>query len=337
MSITCHLRWRTTFTFGLARATALSCVFAVGLLMSACGEKAAPRRVTIGVVNYVPVMNAVFDGFKERMKALGYVEGQNVTYLYAGVLDPKTDAIEQEVQAQKERKVDMMLAIGTRPAQAAKKTFAGTDVPIVFAPVINPVEEGLVASIARPGGQITGVQNGDTLPKSLEWLHAIVPQAKKINFIYHPRDRVSLTSLKSLQAVAPAIGVELVAIEAAGSAEAAALIEALPRGSALFLAPAPSLFPMEPLLAAASNRGIAVGMNNAVYLMNKTLMNYGAEYSEIGRQAARMADQILKGSKPADLPVETPEYALTVNLQLAKQIGVEVPDAIVNQAHKVVR
>jgi putative ABC transport system substrate-binding protein len=78
-------------------------------------------------------------------------------------------------------------------------------------------------------------------------------------------------------------------------------------------------------------------MNNAVYLMDKTLMNYGAEYAEIGRQAARMADQILKGSKPADLPVETPEYALTVNLNMAKKIGIEIPDAIVNQAHGVVR
>jgi len=321
----------------LRMASALSCAFVAALLASACGEKAAPRSVTIGVVDYVPVMKDVFIGFKERMALLGYVEGRNITYLYSGVLDPKTDAIENEVKAQKERKVDLMLTIGTRPAQAAMKTFAGTGVPIVFAPVVNPVEEGLVSSLARPGGQITGVQNGGALPKGLEWLHAIVPGAKKIHFIYHPRDRVSLTSLKSLQVAAPAIGVELVAIEAADSAAATALIEKLPRGSALFLAPTPSLFPMEPMLAAAANHGIAVGMSNAAYLTNKTLMNFGTEFAEIGQQAARITDQILKGNKPADLPVETPEYFLTINLQMAKTIGIEVPDAIVNQAQRVVR
>ncbi|HWH83997.1 MAG TPA: ABC transporter substrate-binding protein [Burkholderiaceae bacterium] len=319
------------------RVAALGCLVGLALLASACGDPAAPRRVTIGIVNYVPVMNAVVDGFKERMTLLGYAEGRNVTYLYSGALDPKTDAIEREVQAQRERRVDLVLTVGTRPAQAAKKAFAQTGVPIVFAPVINPVEEGLVSSITRPGGQVTGVQNGDTLPKSLEWLHAIVPGAKKIHVIYHPRDHVSLTSLKSLQAAAPAIGIELVALEAGGSAQALALIGSLPRGSVLFLPPAPSLYPMDPLLDAAAARSIAVGMNNAAYLMNRTLMNYGAEFSDMGRQAARMADQILKGSRPADLPVETPEYALTLNLQMARQIGLEVPDAIISQAHKVLR
>ena len=97
---------------------------------------------------------------------------------------------------------------------------------MVFAPVINPVEKGVVESITRPGGNMTGVHNGDTSPKALEWLHKIVPQATKIYTIYHSKDTVAQTAIKSLSAIAASLGVELVLAEVRSPEEAIAAIEA---------------------------------------------------------------------------------------------------------------
>jgi putative tryptophan/tyrosine transport system substrate-binding protein len=102
--------------------------------------------------------------------------------------------------------VDLFLTLGTRPDLVAKKALASTAIPVVFAPVIDPVGEGIVVSISHPGSHMTGIHDGDTLPKALEWLHKVVPQATKVYVIYHPRDTVAHVSIKPLREIAPALG-----------------------------------------------------------------------------------------------------------------------------------
>jgi putative tryptophan/tyrosine transport system substrate-binding protein len=114
--------------------------------------------------------------------------------------------LEREVKHLRDQKVDLFLTLGTRPALVAKKALAGTAIPVVFAPVIDPVGEGIVESISHPGGHMTGIHDGDTLPKALEWLHKVVPQATKVYVIYHPRDTVAHVSIKPLREIAPALG-----------------------------------------------------------------------------------------------------------------------------------
>src|SRR6266481_1016260 len=157
------------------------------------------------------------------------------------------------------QKVDLFLTLGTRPALVAKKVIEGTNIPVVFAPVVTPVKEGIVESLSRPGGNVTGVQNGETIPKALEWLHKIVPQATKIYVIYHPKDQVALTALKPLPAMAPSLGIELVLHEVHNVEEAIAAITTLSKGAAIFLVPTPSLDPINALLEVTVKRGIAVG------------------------------------------------------------------------------
>lgn len=325
MSIKCHLRWWKTFTFGLAAG--------VGLL-AACSD--SPRQYTIGVVNYVPALETVLKGFKARMAELGYIEGQQVTYVYRGVLDPGSDAIEREVITFKKQRVDLLLALGMRPAKAAKEVL-GTDIPVVFAPVINPVEEGLIDRITRPGGSMTGVQNTDSLAKSLEWLHKAVPHVKQIHVIYHANDQVARTTVKSLQAAASTIGIEVDPVAATSRGAALALVERLPKGAALLFPISPSLYPLEPIIESATRNGVAVATNSPSHLHGSSLLFYGADFDSMGRQAAVLAVQIFNGAKPAELPVVKAEYTLRINLQTARRIGVDIQDSLLDQATLVIR
>lgn len=302
-----------------------------------CNRAEPAKTHTIGVVQYDPILSPVFEGFKAKMVALSHVEGKDVTYVYHGLLKPDPQVIEREVQALKDQRVDVLLTLGTQPALAAKKVTAGTAISVVFAPVLNPVGSGVVSDVTHPGGNVTGVRNGDTLPKSLEWLHRIVPSATKIYAIYHPKDAVAQTAIRSLPTVAAAIGVELALVEAQSPEEALAVIATLPKGAALFFVPTPSLEPIGRLVEAAAQRGIAAAANVDRAREAGVLVTYAVDWFAVGQQAARLVDQILKGAKPADLPVETAEHFLHINLKAATAIGLTIPDDILRQADLVIR
>ena len=310
------------------------------LLLTACGGATPAKTYRIGVVNYVPGLDQVVRGFTAQMAALGYEEGKNVTYLYHGILEPDAQVIEREVKHLQDQKVDLFLTLGTRPALVAKKALAGMAIPVVFAPVINPVGEGIVESLMRPGGNMTGVQDGDALPKALEWLHKIVPHATKVYVIYHPKDNVAHAAIKPLRDMAPSLGVELVLDEVHSLEEARAAIVTLSTEAAIFVVPTPSLEPLSALIEVAVQHGIAVGASNHSYLSSMkagAVVTYAGSFPVMGQQAARLADQILKGTKPADLPVETAERFLHINLHTATAINLDIPDAILRQADTVIR
>lgn len=313
------------------------CIMVMGLLWTACGREAPAKVYTVGVVNYVPVLTPVLAGFKAKMAELGYQEGKNATYLYHGVLQPDPQIIAREVQGLKDQKVDVFLTLGTLPTLAAKQATANSDIPVVFAPAFQPVESGIVSSITHPGGNVTGVQNGVILPKAMEWLHKIVPQATKIYVIYHPQDSVAHAAVKSLPAITSALGVELVLNAVHNQAEARRVIASLPNDAAMFIVPTPSLEPLSALIEMAINRGIAVGGYNFANFKAGGLFAYAADYAAIGQQAARLIDQIFKGTRPADLPVETAEYSLGINLRTAKAIHLDIPDAFLRQASSIIR
>jgi putative ABC transport system substrate-binding protein len=312
----------------------------IGLLLTACGGTPPAKTYTIGVVNYVPALESVLAGFKAQMTAFGHMEGQHVTYLYHGILEPDPQVIAREVQRLRDQQVDLFLTLGTRPALVAKQTLEGTAIPVVFAPVIDPVGQGMVESITRPGGHMTGVQDGNTLPKGLEWLHKVPPHATKVYAIYYPQDIVAQASIKPLRAMAPSLGIELVLEAVPSPAAAMAVIDTLSHDAAIFVVPTPRLQPLSALIERAVKHGIAVGASNHGYLSSMqggAVVTYAGSFPAMGQQAARLADQILKGAKPADLPVETAEYFLHVNIQTATAIGLEIPDAILRQTDAVMR
>jgi putative ABC transport system substrate-binding protein len=320
------------------RWTALVWVVVLSLLLTACGGATQAKTFTIGAVNYFPLLDPIFDGFKAGMADLGYVEGENVTYIYNGTMEPDPQVIDREIESLLAQDVDLIFTIGTLPTLRAKQAVEGTDIPVVFAPVINPVEEGVVESIRHPGGNVTGIQNGTIIPKALEWLLKIVPEATKVYVPYNPVDKVSVTSAALLLEAAFTLGVELVLDVVDTPEEVVAAIETLPGDVVIFIVPVPNIEPrISDIIKVATERGIAAGSTNVHHVEAGALVAYGPDFLPMGEQAARLADQALRGTDPADLPVETAEYFLTINLQAAEALGLNIPDEMLEQADTIIR
>jgi putative ABC transport system substrate-binding protein len=313
-------------------------VIVVGGLLWRARSTEQSKIQTVGVVNYSLALDPVLEGFKARMVELGYVEGENITYIYNGVIE-EAEAIDSEIESLLAQEVDLLFVLGTPPALQAKQAVEGTDVPVIFAPVLNPVEEGVVDDIRHPGGNVTGVQTGNTIPKALEWLLKIAPGMTKVYVPYNPEDQVSVTSIEPLKEAASALGVELVLDEVSAPEDLAPVVEALPEDvRAIFLLAVPSIDTgIAPMVEVAAERGIATGTYHPYYIKDGVLHSYAPSMFAIGEQAARMVDQALHGTAPADMPVETAEGFLTINLKAAQAAGFDIPDNVLRQADTIIR
>jgi len=310
------------------------------LLLTACGTfQAAPKTPTIGVVIEVSIHTTTYEGFKAGMVELGYVEGENVTYIYNGVVaEPNAQTIDAEIENLLAQNVDMLLVVGNLAAARAKEAVAGTDTPVVFGAVTNPVGSGLVESISHPGGNLTGTQVGRELAKALEWLVKITPGgANKVYLPYNPDDEVSMMILAGLEEVPSQLGIELVPGEVHSVEEAVAAIKSLPEDvDAIYRIPSPTLDPKNNELSqAAIERGLPMGAG--LPLDEAVLFTLAVDLSDVGKQTATLADKILKGANPADLPVETGEFYITINLKTAEAIGLDIPDSVLRLADTIIR
>jgi putative ABC transport system substrate-binding protein len=323
----------------LKYSTILIIIFIItGLLLTACGGGAqAQKTYTIGVVAESPAVAPILEAFKASIAELGYVEGKDVTYIYNGPLGSNVEAIDGEIKNLLAQKVDLLLVISVLPAQQAKQAVAGTNIPIVFAPATEVVENGLVESISHPGGNLTGIQAGNEIPKALEWLVKITPNAKKIYVPYNPADEVSVGLLVIVDEFASQLKIELVPGPVNSTEEAVAAIESLPADiNAIFRIPSPTLDQKNiELSQAAIKRGLPMG--GFVRLDEEMLLTLAIDSAETGKQAARLVHQIRQGVKPADLPVEMAEVFLAINLKTARVIGLDIPNEILLRADEVIR
>ena len=160
-------------------------------------------------------MEPVLQGFKEGMAEKGFVEGENVTYIYNGPLGADAAVLEAEVQSFVDAKVDLVLALATPATVAAQKVTDGTGIPVVFTPISDPLGAGFVESINQPGGNMTGVRNGGFTPKNLEWLKTIVPSIEKIYAPYNPKDKSAIFAKGLLLETAAKLGIEVIMPEIA--------------------------------------------------------------------------------------------------------------------------
>lgn len=307
------------------------------LLMSACVDQ--PKTYTIGIVNTVPALEATITGFKEGMTRLGYIEGKNITYRYAGPT-VHMDKLDSVAQGLVETGTDLILSVTTMATKAVKKATAGSDLPVVFVPVTDPVGAGIVNSLRQPGGNITGVTFGSQEGRRLEWLIQLAPEIKKLYVPYNPEDQSALLALQTAREVAGKIGVDLMTRETRNPEELKAAIKNIPtQADAVFLLPDSLISTrLSDLIKAATELKLPVsGVNVDVVKTHNVLTSFGSDQILTGRQAARLADQIFRGIKPADLPVESAEYYLAINLKAAKAIDLDIPDEILRQANIIVR
>jgi len=294
------------------------------------------KTITVGIAILTTSHIPVVEGFKAGMAEYGYVESKNIRYIYDGVLEDDPDAIDREIGKLLSQGVDLLFTGGNMVSLRAKKAVEGTDVPIIIGASSRPVEEGLVDSLQRPGGNITGVRTADSIPKMLELLAMVTPEKRKFYLPYNPDDQVSVVSLKGLNEAAAKMGIDLVIQEIRSVEEAVSSIKTLPRDiGAIYRLPSPTLDSRNSeLTMAALERGIPIG--SVLPLDESVLLVLAADPFESGRQAARLADQIIKGARPSDLPVETSDAYLTVNLKTAERLGINLPNDILALANNII-
>lgn len=312
-------------------------VIGFSLLLAGCGGT-KKKTYTIGVINLAPTLEDTITGFKQGMTDLGYIEGENVTYIYAGAAGG-IDKLDGMVQDLVKAKVDLIFSISTPATQAAQRATVDNNIPVVFGILTNPVGAGVVNSLTEPGGNITGVTFGPQEVRRLEWLTKLAPAVKQVYIIYNPNDTSANLALKTATETAARLGLEIIAREARNPDEiAAALIDLPEEADALYLLPdSRPEASLTDILAVANARHLPTSVPNIERVKDGALYSYAMKLIPTGRQAARLADQILKGIKPADLPVETTEFFLAINVKTAQAIGLTVPDDILSQADTIYR
>ena len=279
--------------------------------------------------------------FRQGLKELGYVEGQNVQieYRWAEAQNDRLAALAVDLVR---HQVSLIVAGGGTPSALAAKA-ATTTIPIVFAIAVDPVEVGLVTSVNRPGGNLTGVTNLNVEigPKRLELLHELVPTAAIIAVLVDPTSpTISEAFLGSLQNAAPTFRMQLHVLRASTEPEIEAAFATLHQLRAAALVIGPSTFfnaRTEQLAALSLRYAVPTVFQFRPFVAAGGLVSYGSDETEYYRLVGSFAGKILNGDKPADLPVQqTTTVELIVNLKTAKMLGISVPQSVQSRANEVI-
>ena len=294
--------------------------------------------VRVGVIALTDVDRETLAGFKAGMEAYGYAEDRNIVYISEGPAGT-IDRLEPMIKRILAQGVDMIYVSSTPATLKVKALTTKQPIPVVFSPVNDPVGAGIIPSLKQPGGMITGIKLpvGDTL--RLRWLQDLVPQAKRIYFPYNPRDKSALETLRQIELAAPALGMTLVKAEMASPAEILAGIAQAPEGiDAIFLPRDSSIeSKISDFVELSYQRLIPLSAPSLTQVRQGALYTYGFVHYEFGKQSARLANQIIMGIRPADLPVELAENYLAINLMTADKIGLSVDAEVLRRADIIVR
>jgi putative ABC transport system substrate-binding protein len=277
--------------------------------------------------------------FRQGLAEIGFVEGRNVVIDYRHA-DNQYERLPALVTELVKRPVAVMVAITTPPALAAKA--AGAAVPLVFMAADDPVKFGLVASFARPGGTATGVSFlfSDLGPKQLGLLRELVPRATRVGLLVNPQNANAEAVRTELTTVGAAIGVEIIVVEASDSRQIEAAFVSLVghRVDALVVGTDPFFFRRRVhITTLAARHALPTIYNAREYAEAGGLMSYGTSLAEAFRQTGVYAGRILKGEKPADLPVvQSTKFAFVINQPTARAIGIDVPPMMLARADEVI-
>jgi putative ABC transport system substrate-binding protein len=295
-----------------------------------------PARVPrIGIVDDSPM----WQNFRQALRELGYIEGQTVNYEYrygAGVPDRLATVVDELVR----RPVDLIVTYGTPPTQAARA--ATTTISIVMVGIGDPVRAGLVMSLARPAGNITGntIVSPDLTAKRLQILREAIPGVSRVAYLANPDNASSMATLTEMKVAAATAGMTLSSVEfgSANSFDGAFAALLRDRLDALLVGNDPlHQFHVDRIIGFLAQHRLPGMFQLKEHVVAGGLMAYGASVPDLFRRAAAYVHRILQGTKPADLPVELPaKFEFAVNLKTAKALGLEVSPMLLARADEVI-
>jgi putative ABC transport system substrate-binding protein len=302
-----------------------------------------PTMPVLGFVSFAQreatLQASWYEAFHDGLRDHGWVPGRNLLIEYR-FADDKPDRLAALVQDLVRLKLDAIF-VPTRPALPAVRT-ATTTIPIVFVSLGDPVAEGWVASLARPGGNLTGVAglSPDLAGKRLELLRELAPSLSKVAVLWNPANSAEELAVKVTETAARSLGMSLIVEHAGSPGEFRRAIAAIAQSDAKSIVVLPDpmfLANREQLVALIRQSRLPAIYMETGFVAAGGLISYGPNFTELFRRAAAYVDKILKGAKPGDLPVEQPtKFELVINLKTAKGLGIEVPPTLLARADEVI-
>jgi putative ABC transport system substrate-binding protein len=323
------------------RLIGLAVTLVLSLILAPLAASAQVYRIGFLTNSACPIPPHFMDPFRQGLREFGYVEGQNIIIECrggTGTADRLTGSAAELVRLQ----VDVLVAQNTASALVAKQ--ATKTIPIVMVNVGDPVGSGLVTSLARPGGNVTGlsVLAPDIVAKGIEILKEAAPSVSRMAVWLDPTNPGQTLADTQMDATAKIVGVTLrrVDVRTAANLDAAFAATLRRREEALFVYPLPmALLDVQRIVQfAIKNRLPTIAASIPQYVREGMLMSYGANLAESYRLAGAYIDKIFKGAKPADLPVEQPtKFELVINLKTAKALGLTIPQSILVRADEIIQ
>ena len=327
----------------MRKAGVFSILFVVVLFAVAIiAEAQQPTKIPmIGILAGGSPGSARLDSFRREFGKLGYVEGKNIAFEFRHA-DNKIDRLSSFAAELVRLKVDVIVTPGANDTRAAKN--ATRTIPIVFlGTVSDPVSLGLVDSLASPGGNLTGFTSlgGVLAGKQLELLKETIPKLSRVAVLWNPQNAGSTQVWKESQPPAKELGLQLhsMAVNSANDIESGFRDSVKARSGALFVTGGGLIANnQKQIISQAIKNRLPAMASGGIFVEHGGFMSYGTDGIEPYRRAAVLVDKILKGAKPADLPVEQPtKFELVINLKTAKQIGLTIPPNVLARADKVIQ
>jgi len=319
---------------------AIVLTFAFGGILAQAQQPAKVARIGFLSSLSPAAVSARMDAFRQGLRELGYVEGKNIV-IESRWAEGKTERLPELAAELVRLKVDVIVTGGPSVNRFAKE--ATVTIPIVLAFDNDPVGNGFAASLARPGGNVTGLSalSPEISGKQLELLKEIVPTLSRVAVLGNSAEPANALVLREVELAAGAFGVKLQYLDVLGPKDIETAFRAASKGRADAV-----LVLLSPVVISHRTQLVEIALRSrlpAIYFRPEFvedggLMSYATSFADLSRRAATYVDKILKGTKPADLPVEQPtKFELVINLKAAKQIGLTIPPNVLAQADKVIR
>lgn len=313
------------------------------LLLAGSVAAQAQQAARVYRIGFVGTNPPVAEAFRQGLREAGYIEGKNV-FIEARFAEGRQERLPELVAQVLRLRIDVLVCVSPPAVLAAKN--ATTTVPIVFASVTDPVASGVVTSLARPGGNITGASIGVSGPgfggKWVELLKEAVPGVSQVAVLWNPTEPGTAQFLRDIQAAARVLNVKLDLLGAGNAADLDRAIAAISASRAQAIIVVRDLFfnstaTRVKLVQFAANKRLPAVYSFRSFVADGGLMSYAASQEESYRVAATLVDKIIKGAKPADLPIQQPtRFELVINLRAARALGLTIPPSLLLRADQVI-